>query len=155
VQGLGAAAAQLGTPFAVTSEGDASEEFKRVLAEAREEDVVEFTSVAGLPARAVATPWLKAYLKLEPKLQAVAHVRARCTKAFDCLAQCGLRDGLKDWGQFCIDNQLAAALRGDLKKGLYFRGVGALPFGDQIRSARELVERLLTRGMPVPQPMPA
>ena len=155
VQGLGAAAAQLGTPFAVTSEGDASEEFKRVLAEAREEDVVEFTSVAGLPARAVATPWLKAYLKLEPKLQAVAHVRARCTKAFECLAQCGLRDGLKDWGQFCIDNQLAAALRGDLKKGLYFRGVGALPFGDQIRSARELVERLLTRGMPVPQPMPA
>jgi nitronate monooxygenase len=155
VQGLGAAAAQLGTPFAVTTEGDASEAFKRVLAEAREEDVIEFTSVAGLPARAVATPWLKAYLKLEPKLQAVAHVRARCTKAFDCLAQCGLRDGLKDWGQFCIDNQLAAALRGDLKKGLYFRGVGALPFGEQIRSARELVERLLTRGMPVPQPMSA
>lgn len=155
VQGLGAAAAQLGTPFAVTTEGDASDTFKRVLAEAREEDVIEFTSVAGLPARAVATPWLKAYLKLEPKLQAVAHVRARCTKAFDCLAQCGLRDGLKDWGQFCIDNQLAAALRGDLKKGLYFRGVGALPFGEQIRSARDLVERLLTRGVPVPQPMPA
>lgn len=155
VQGLGAAAAQLGTPFAVTTEGDASDAFKRVLAEAREEDVIEFTSVAGLPARAVATPWLKAYLKLEPKLHAVAHVRARCTKAFDCLAQCGLRDGLKDWGQFCIDNQLAAALRGDLKKGLYFRGVGALPFGEQIRSARDLVERLLTRGVPVPQPMPA
>ncbi|MCK6433680.1 MAG: nitronate monooxygenase [Burkholderiaceae bacterium] len=155
VQGLGAAAAQLGTPFAVTTEGDASDAFKRVLAEAREEDVIEFTSVAGLPARAVATPWLKAYLKLEPKLQAVAHVRARCTKAFDCLAQCGLRDGLKDWGQFCIDNQLAAALRGDLKKGLYFRGVGALPFGEQIRSARDLVERLLTRGVPVPQPMTA
>lgn len=155
VQGLGAAAAQLGTPFAVTTEGDASDAFKRVLAEAREEDVIEFTSVAGLPARAVATPWLKAYLKLEPKLQAVAHVRARCTKAFDCLAQCGLRDGLKDWGQFCIDNQLAAALRGDLKKGLYFRGVGALPFGEQIRSARDLVERLLTRGVPVPQPLTA
>ncbi|MEO8060739.1 MAG: nitronate monooxygenase, partial [Burkholderiales bacterium] len=48
------------------------------------------------------------------------------------------------WGQFCIDTQLAAALRGDLKKGLYFRGVGTLPFGDQIRSARELMQRLLT-----------
>ncbi|MEO3714332.1 NAD(P)H-dependent flavin oxidoreductase [Roseateles flavus] len=151
LQGLGAAAVQLGTPFAVTQEGDASDEFKRVLAEARDEDMVEFTSVAGLPARAVGTPWLKAYLKIEHKLQAVAHVKSRCTKAFDCLAQCGLRDGLKDWGQFCIDNQLAAALRGDIKKGLFFRGAGSLPFGDQIKSVRELMERLLTSG-PATQP---
>jgi nitronate monooxygenase len=122
-----------------------------VLAEARDEDMVEFTSVAGLPARAVGTPWLKAYLKIEHKLQAVAHVKSRCTKAFDCLAQCGLRDGLKDWGQFCIDNQLAAALRGDTKKGLFFRGAGSLPFGDQIRSVRELMERLMSAA-PMPQP---
>jgi nitronate monooxygenase len=150
LQDLGAAGVQLGTPFAVTTECDAHAEFKRVLAESRDEDMVEFTSVAGLPARAVATTWLKHYLKLEPKLQAAAHVKARCTKAFDCLAQCGLRDGIKDWGQFCIDNQLAAALRGDVKKGLFFRGAGALPFGSQIRSVRELLERLLT-----PTPAPA
>jgi nitronate monooxygenase len=153
VQALGAAGAQLGTPFAVTTEGDASDGFKHVLAQARDDELVEFTSVAGLPARAVATPWLKAYLALQDKLQAVAHVRQRCTKAFDCLAQCGLRDGMKEWGQFCIDNQLAAALRGDLKKGLFFRGVGALPFGDQIRSVRELIERLLARGASPPQPI--
>jgi len=155
VQSLGAAAAQLGTPFAVTAECDASDGFKQVLAEARDEDIVEFTSVAGLPARAVATPWLRAYLKIEPRLQAVAHAKARCTKAFDCLAQCGLRDGFTGWGQFCIDNQLAAALRGDLKKGLYFRGAGALPFGSQIRTVRELFERLLAPGHAVPQPLPA
>jgi nitronate monooxygenase len=143
LQSLGAAAVQLGTPFAVTQECDAHPEFKRVLAEAREEDKVEFTSVAGLPARAVATPWLKAYLKAEPRLQAVAHPKARCTKAFDCLAQCGLRDGHAGWGQFCIDQQLASALRGDLKQGLYFTGRGELPFGTQIRSVRELVSRLL------------
>lgn len=145
VQALGAAAVQLGTPFAVTEEGDAHPEFKRILAQAKEDEMVEFTSVAGLPARAVATPWLRAYLKVEQKLQAVVHHKARCTKSFDCLAQCGLRDGLPGWGQFCIDNQLAAALRGDVKKGLFFRGVGALPFGEQIRSVRELIERLLTR----------
>jgi nitronate monooxygenase len=144
VQALGAAAAQLGTAFAVTTEGDAHPEFKRVLAQARPEDLVTFTSVAGLPARAVATPWLRAYLAAEPRLQAVAHAKSHCTKSFDCLQQCGLRDGLKGWGQFCIDNQLAAALRGDVKKGLFFRGAGTLPFGDQIRSVRELVERLLT-----------
>jgi nitronate monooxygenase len=144
LQALGAAAVQLGTAFAVTQECDADLAFKRVLADARPEDIVEFTSVAGLPARAVGTPWLKAYLKIESRLQTVAHVKNRCTKAFDCLAQCGLRDGLKDWGQFCIDHQLAAALRGDLKKGLFFRGAGALPFGSQIRSVRDLMERLLT-----------
>jgi nitronate monooxygenase len=146
LQGLGAAAVQLGTPFAVTLEGDAHETFKRVLAGAREEDLVEFTSVAGLPARAVATPWLKKYLAALPRLQAKVHAKQRCTKAFDCLAQCGLRDGLAGWGQFCIDHQLAAALRGDTAKGLFFRGVGALPFGDQIRSVRELIERLLGAG---------
>ena len=155
VQSLGAAAAQLGTPFAVTTECDASEGFKRVLAGASDSELIEFTSVAGLPARAVGTPWLKSYLKAEPALQAVAHAKTRCTKAFDCLAQCGLRDGFKDWGQFCIDNQLAAALRGDLKKGLFFRGSGALPFGQQIRSVRELMAHLLTRAAePVP-PLPA
>jgi nitronate monooxygenase len=152
LQSLGAAAAQLGTPFATTTECDASDAFKRVLAEARDEDIVEFTSVAGLPARAVLTPWLKAYLKHESKLQAAVHGKRRCNNAFDCLAQCGLRDGLKDWGQFCIDTRLALALRGDVRKGLFFRGAGALPFGAQIRSVRELIERLLTRGVAVPQP---
>lgn len=151
VQSLGAAAAQLGTPFAVTAECDASDAFKHVLAEARDEDIVEFTSAAGLPARAVLTPWLKAYLHHEVRMQA-ARAKRRCTNAFDCLAQCGLRDGLAGWGQFCIDTRLAAALRGDVKNGLFFRGAGALPFGAQIRSVRELIERLLTRGMAVPQP---
>jgi nitronate monooxygenase len=143
LQALGAAAVQLGTPFAVTEEGDAHPEFKRVLAEADDSAMVEFTSVAGLPARAVMTPWLKKYLKAEERLQAVAQLKQRCTMAFDCLSQCGLRDGLKGWGQFCIDHQLAAALRGDTRKGLFFRGAGALPFGSEIRSARALVQHLL------------
>jgi nitronate monooxygenase len=152
LQSLGAAAVQLGTPFAVTHEADAHDVFKRVLAEARDEDMVEFTSVAGLPARAVVTPWLKNYLSAVPRLQAVAHVKPRCTEIFDCLAQCGLRDGKAAWGQFCIDRQLAAALRGDLKRGLFFRGRGALPFGREIRSVRELLLRLLA---PTPAPVAA
>jgi len=143
VQSLGAAAAQLGTPFAVTRECDAHPEFKRVLAEARDDEMVELTSVAGLPARAVATRWMRSYLRMDEKLQSVARKRA-CMMSFDCLAQCGLRDGTPGWGQFCIDHQLVAALQGNVKMGLFFRGVGALPFGSQIRSVRELIERLLT-----------
>ena len=37
-----------------------------------------------------------------------------------------------------------------VKKGLFFRGVGELPFGTQIRSVRELIERLLTPALPQP-----
>ncbi len=149
LQALGAAGVQLGTPFAVTEECDAHPNFKKVLAEARTEDLVTFTSVAGLPARAVATPWLRNYLKFEGKLKSVARQKSRCTLLFDCLAQCGLRDGKRDWGQFCIDTQLAAALRGDIRKGLFFSGSGALPFGDQIRTVRELLERLLGGALPL------
>lgn len=147
---LGAAAVQLGTAFAVTEESDAHPEFKRVLASARPEDIVEFISVAGLPARAVRTPWLENYLRLAPKLQAKAAQRGakpRCTMVFDCLAQCGLRDGIARFGQFCIDHHLAAALRGDVKHGLFFRGAGKLPFGAQIRPVRDLIAFLL--GEPV------
>jgi nitronate monooxygenase len=83
---------------------------------ARDEDVVEFVSVAGLPARAVKTPWLQNYLKVLPRLQAKTHTKARCILAWDCLAQCGLRDGLQGWGQFCIDTQLAAACVATLRR---------------------------------------
>ena len=154
VQALGAAAAQLGTPFAVTQECDAHPEFKRVLAEARDDEMVELTSVAGLPARAVATRWMRSYLRMDEKLQSVARKRA-CMMSFDCLAQCGLRDGTPGWGQFCIDHQLVAALQGNVKMGLFFRGVGALPFGNQIRSVRELIERLLTPNSTPAAPLPA
>ena len=143
LQALGASAVQLGTPFAVTEEGDAPIEFKQVLAGAQPEDIVEFTSVAGLPARAVRTPWLEKYLRVYPKLQAAAHVKERCHLWFDCLAQCGLRDGKREWGQFCIDQVLGHAASGDVRKGLFFRGAGRLPFGTEIRPVRDLIQWLM------------
>jgi nitronate monooxygenase len=141
---LGASAVQLGTAFAVTAESDAASDFKRVLADAQPEDIVEFMSVAGLPARAVRTPWLKRYLDHLPKLQRLAHAKRRCTLKFDCLSHCGLRDGVAKVGQFCIDMQLAYALRGEVGKGLFFRGTGRLPFGREIRPVRDLLAYLLT-----------
>jgi len=144
VLGLGASAVQLGTAFAVTEEGDAHPVFKKVLADARPEDIVTFMSVAGLPARAVRTPWLDRYLRREQRMKDKARPKARCTLAWDCLLHCGLRDGLVRAGQFCIDNQLAAALRGDLDRGLFFRGSEPLPFGSAICSAADLVRYLLS-----------
>ncbi len=148
LQGLGAAAVQLGTAFAVTCESDASLAFKQVLAGARPEDLVEFTSVAGLPARAVRTPWLDSYLKKVEKMQKAAHVKPHCTMWFDCLTKCGLRDGNPNWGQFCIDKVLGHALAGDVRKGLFFRGAGRLPFGNQIRPVQDLLNWLLGNLVP-------
>lgn len=146
--GLGASAVQLGTPFAVTEEGDAHENFKKVLAEARPEDIVTFMSTAGLPARAVKTPWLANYLNRAEKLKAAASKEHKCTLVWDCLLQCGLRDGIARFGQFCIDNQLAAALRGDIQRGLFFRGSERLPFGEAVRPVKELIDYMLTGRMP-------
>ena len=143
--GLGAAAVQIGTPFAVTIEGDAHPNFKQVLAQAKPEDIVTFMSVAGLPARAVLTPWLRNYLRREKALQSHAKAdRRRCVPGLNCLSVCGLRDGIAGIGQFCIDTRLALALKGDVKKGLFFRGSESLPFGASIRSAAELIRYFLT-----------
>jgi len=139
---LGASAVQLGTAFAVTEEGDAHLNFKKVLTGAKPEDIVTFMSCAGLPARAVKTQWLATYLEKEEKLQRKAGPKD-CTVGFDCLHQCGLRDGIAKAGQFCIDTQLGFALKGDVKRGLFFRGSEPLPFGSEIRPARELIDYLL------------
>lgn len=141
----GANGVQVGTPFAVTEEGDAHPHFKRVLADATPDDIVEFVSVTGLPARAVKTPWLDRYLRNETRIRnKLGALKQRCPTALECLSVCGLRDGIEKLGHFCIDTRLAAALRGDVANGLFFRGREALPFGRAIRSVRDLLDLLLT-----------
>lgn len=142
---FGASGAQIGTPFAVTEECDAHINFKNVLLKARPEDIVTFMSTAGLPCRAVLTPWLKKYLEREEKVRARATPeKGTCAVWFECLTQCGLKDGNPAAGQFCIDTQLEAAVHGNVEKGLFFRGSEALPFGEQIRSVHDLLTLLLT-----------
>ena len=149
---LGASGAQIGTPFAVTEESDAHPNFKKVLAEAGPKDIVTFLSAAGLPARAVLTPWLRRYLGREQKLRAEATPAcAQCPSRTECLTHCGFKDGNPGAGQFCIEVQLAAAQRGNIEQGLFFRGSESLPFGREIRKVRELLEYLLT-GKPAPLP---
>ncbi|MCF7521029.1 nitronate monooxygenase family protein [Neisseria sp. ZJ106] len=145
----GASAVQIGTAFAVTKEGDAHDNFKKTLLGATTEKIVEFMSVAGLPARGVRTRFLDSYIKRESKLQSAAKADPRrCTQGLNCLSTCGLRDGLDKIGQFCIDIQLAAAWRGEVDKGLFFRGKDPLPFGQTIRTVRETVQYLLNGTMP-------
>jgi nitronate monooxygenase len=135
----------------VTVECDAHPNFKKVLAEATPSDIVTFMSPAGLPARAVLTPWLKRYLQKEPRLRAAAQLDPSgitCPSQVQCLASCGFKDGNPAAGQFCIETQLAAAQRGSVEKGLFFRGSESLPFGEQIKSVADLLGHLL--GEPAP-----
>ncbi len=66
----------------------------------------------------------------------------------NCLTVCGLRDGIAAIGRFCIDTRLAFALKGDVKKGLFFRGSESVPFGAAIRPVAELIDYSLTGRMP-------
>ena len=152
----GASGVQLGTAFAVTEECDAHPNFKKVLAEASSEDIVTFMSAAGLPARAVLTPWLKRYLAREKLLKSRAATRCGgCASHLECLSHCGFKDGNPEAGQFCIETQLAAAARGNIGSGLFFRGVASLPFGQEIRPVRDLLEYLLTGVRPAMAQLPA
>jgi nitronate monooxygenase len=142
---LGASGVQLGTVFAVTEEGDAADTFKHTLIDAKPEDIVTFLSTAGLPARAVETPWLKKYLKREEKLRAKAvPERAKCAGWAECLSHCGFRDGNPNAGQFCILKQLESAVTGDYEKGLFFRGSEPMIFTDKIHPVHDVMEYLLT-----------
>ena len=146
---LGAAGVQIGTPFAVTEECDAHPNFKKVLAEATPDRIVTFMSAAGLPARAVLTPWLRRYLAKEEKLRAHASPGCgQCPSKLECLTHCGFKDGNPGAGQFCIETQLAAAQRGNVEQGLFFRGSETVPFGTEIRPVRELLDYLLTGRRP-------
>ncbi|MGC8518255.1 MAG: nitronate monooxygenase, partial [Steroidobacteraceae bacterium] len=87
------------------------------------------------------------YLAKEDRLRASAcpdPVGNHCPSKVECLAYCGFKDGNRAAGQFCIESQLAAAQRGNIDKGLFFRGSESLPFGCEIRSVLDLLKRLLT-----------
>jgi nitronate monooxygenase len=103
---LGASAVQLGTAVRrdrakATRTTCSSEGAGR----GRPEDIVTFMSVAGLPARAVRTPWLETYLEPQARTPAGQGRRRssehKCTLAWDCLIQCGFRDGVAKFGQYC------------------------------------------------------
>lgn len=143
VLALGASAVQIGTAFAVTEEGDAHPNFKNALLAATPEDMRVFMSTAGLPARAVSTPWLENYLKREKAIQGAHIVRNKCRRGVSCLSYCGLCDMQPTTaGRFCIEVLLANAFHGNIKQGICFRGSGQLPFSN-IRSVDELIRYLL------------
>lgn len=125
---LGAAGVQLATRFIATWECDASQGYKDVLLEAREEDLAIIHSPVGMPGRAVRTPLIR---RLEAGERLVPQWCAQCMQG--C------------WPSeipFCITHALIQAVKGNREEGLFFSGasVGLL---DRMCSVRELMEELI------------
>ena len=125
---LGAAGAQLATRFIATYECDASQGYKDVLLQAREEDLTIIHSPVGMPGRAVRTPLVK---RLE---QGLRQAPARCTR---CIKSC-----IPAQIPFCITHALIEAVKGNREEGLFFSGsnVGRL---NKMVHVRELMDELM------------
>ena len=125
---LGAAGVQLATRFIATYECDASQGFKDVLLQAREEDLAIIHSPVGMPGRAVRTPLIQ---RLE---QGLRFPPKHCSL---CMAGCQPAQV-----PFCITHALIQAVKGNREEGLFFSGsnVGKL---DRMLHVRELMDELM------------
>ena len=107
---LGAKGVQVGTRFACTFEGDASDRFKQAYIDATEDDVVIIHSPAGLPGRALKSPFVAQYLE--------GDVKSKPCMA-NCLTHCRYKTEKET---FCIAQALIDSFRGNWEEGLFFCG---------------------------------
>ena len=126
---LGAKGVQMGTRFACTYEGDASDRFKQAYIDAKEEDVVLIHSPAGLPGRAIKNPFVAKYLEGE--------VESKPCFA-NCLTHCRYR---KTRETFCIAAALVDAQVGNWETGLFFCGSNVVKV-NKIEHVEDIIKEL-------------
>ena len=107
---LGAAGVQVATRFIATWECDASQGFKDVILQAKEEDVRIVHSPVGMPGRAVYTPLIR---RVEGGERIPPQWCAGCIKTCDPTKT-----------RYCITHALIEAARGNREEGLFFCGAG-------------------------------
>jgi len=106
---VGADGVQMATRFIATHECDASDEYKQMLVDAKEEDIVRVDSPAGLPGRAIRN-YLTKYLEKR---------KMKVSYCVNCLKTCK-KQGIP----YCITEQLGNSAGGD-NRGLIFTGAKA------------------------------
>lgn len=130
---LGARGVQMGTRFIATHECDAHENFKKVLLEAKKEDIQLFSSPVGYPAQGIRTNLTELVEKREgPAIKCISN----------CVAPCNRGEEAKEVG-YCIADRLSDAYEGNLETGLFFSGTNGYRV-DKIISVKELMEKLVT-----------
>lgn len=124
---VGADGVQIATRFIATHECDASDEYKAMIVNAKEEDIVRVESPAGLPGRAVKN-YLTEYLE---------HDRMDVSYCVNCLRSCK-KVGIP----YCITEQLGNSAGGDTK-GLIFTGAKAYLI-DRIEYVDTIVKQIIS-----------
>lgn len=128
---LGASGVQMGTRFAATKEGDASDRFKEAYINANEDDVVLLKSPCGLPGRAIMSPLLERYF---------SDTLEKMTCRAGCLSHCICK---LQHETFCIADALVSAYRGDWENGLFFCGSNVSKVKSIMR-VKELMQELVS-----------
>ena len=129
---LGANGVQMATRFIATTECDAHEEFKKILINAKKEDIKLMKSPVGYPARGIATNLIKLVEKKEgPKIKCLSNCVAPCQRGVEA----------KKVG-YCIADRLSDAFRGNTEYGLFFSGANGYRI-DKILSVKELINKLV------------
>jgi len=127
----GARGVQMGTRFIGTYECDAHANFKKVLLDAKEEDIVLMSSPVGYPAQGVVTNLTHLVEKREgPAIKCISN----------CVAPCNRGEEAKEVG-FCIADRLSDAYEGNTETGLFFSGTNGYKL-DKIISVKELMQKL-------------
>ncbi|MBD3841246.1 MAG: nitronate monooxygenase [Campylobacterales bacterium] len=128
---LGCSGVQMATRFIATYECDASPILKKVLLEAKKDDIKLFKSPVGLPARGVMT-------NLQKTIEDGTAPKVACIS--NCVAPCNRGEEAKAVG-YCIADRLSAAYMGDTETGLFFTGSNGYKI-DKIISVKELMDKL-------------
>lgn len=136
---LGAKGVQMASRFICTFECDAHDRYKQAFIDAQDGDVVIVDSPAGLPGRALNTPFTKTLLR-------GGEVADTCIAT--CLDACRCREEKET---FCIALALHRAQQGDMENGLVFTGTNATRHTGLVH-VRDIFRELL-QGVPV-QPVP-
>ena len=124
---MGAAGVQLGTAFVTTTECDASDTFKNVFVNAKQENIKIIQSPVGMPGRAIDGEFIQ-------NVEKGKEMPKNC--AFHCIKTC---DYTKS--PYCIVQALFQAARGNMKKGYAFTGLN-VHLSQKISSVKELISKL-------------
>ncbi len=129
---LGAKGVQIGTRFIGTHECDASDTFKKILLNAKEDDILLLKSPVGYPARGVRTKLIEMVEKREgPAIKCISNCVAPCKRGIEA----------KEVG-YCIADRLSDAYMGDEELGLYFSGANGYRL-NEIIGVKELMRKLV------------
>ncbi|MDD3630765.1 MAG: nitronate monooxygenase, partial [Bacteroidales bacterium] len=126
---MGASGVQMGTRFVTTVECDASDEFKQIYLDSKENNIKIISSPVGMPGRAIENKFL-------------IDVKNGLKKPFKCPYHCIITCDYKN-APYCIANALINAKNGRLNHGFAFAGANAYKT-DKIITVKELIDLLVS-----------